>query len=117
MSASPFPLFAELAPEWEAADPTAERLIEGTPTASITTLFASVDGSVAAGTWRSSPGRWRVLYDETEYCRILEGEGAVIDDQGRVCEIGPGDEFMVPAGFRGEWLVRTPMTKRYVVIL
>ncbi|MCC6927001.1 MAG: DUF861 domain-containing protein [Novosphingobium sp.] len=36
---------------------------------------------------------------------------------GTVRPIGPGDEFVIPAGFSGEWLVEETMTKTWVIAL
>lgn len=110
-------LFAALDAAAEAADPPTDRVVAGTPRAIVAPLYESADGRVLAGTWTCSPGRWRIAYDETEYCRILAGRGALIGADGVVTPIAAGDEFVVPAGFAGEWLVEETMRKRYVVVL
>lgn len=101
----------------EAADPAADRVTAGAPRALNQTAYESPDGRVFVGTWSCSPGRWRVEYDETEYCRVLEGVGALIDEQGVVVALKAGDEFVIPAGFRGEWEVIDHIVKRYVIVL
>ena len=105
------------APLDEPASPPAERVIEGSPEGWARTDFESPDGRFSAGVWRCTPGRWRIAYDENEYCRILSGKGALIGEVGSLQPIGPGDEFVVPAGFRGEWLVEETMTKTWVIAL
>lgn len=101
----------------EPASPPADRLVSGQPEGWARTDFESPDGRFSAGVWRCTPGRWRIAYDENEYCRILSGKGAVIAADGTVRPIGPGDEFVIAAGFSGEWLVEETMTKTWVIQL
>ncbi len=101
----------------EAANPPKDRIVSGDPQAVVRLGYASPDGKFSAGTWTCTPGRWRVQYDEVEYCRILSGKGAVIDADGRAHPIKPGDEFVIPAGFVGEWSVEEEMTKTWVIVL
>ena len=75
----------------EAANPPKDRIVSGDPQAVVRLGYASPDGKFSAGTWTCTPGRWRVQYDEVEYCRILSGKGAVIDADGRAHPIKPGD--------------------------
>jgi uncharacterized protein len=105
------------APLTEAASPPTERLTDGQPAALARTDYESPDGRFSVGVWTCTPGRWRIAYDENEYCRILSGRGAVIAEDGSVRPIGPGDEFVIPAGFTGEWLVEETMTKTWVIAL
>lgn len=99
------------------AGPSPERIVSGKPVADAVNFYEGQGGQVQAGHWRCTPGRWRVSYDETEYCRIIEGSGALFDTAGRRTAIATGDEFVVPAGFVGEWEVVEAMTKTYVVVL
>lgn len=105
------------APVAEPASPLAERLTAGTPVGTARTDYESPDGRFSVGVWTCTPGRWRIAYDENEYCRILAGKGALIAADGSVQPIGVGDEFVVPAGFVGEWLVEETMTKTWVIAL
>lgn len=102
-------------PASEPASPPADRLISGNPVGLARTDYESPDGRFSAGVWTCTPGRWRIAYDENEYCRILSGKGALIGRDGTLSPIGPGDEFIVPAGFVGEWLVEETMTKTWVI--
>lgn len=104
-------------PLGEEASPPADRIVAGNPVGHARTDYESPDGRFSAGVWTCTPGRWQVCYDEEEYCRILSGKGAEIAGDGTFWPIGPGDEFIVPAGFRGEWLVEETMTKTWVIAL
>jgi uncharacterized protein len=110
-------LFSDQNPDPEPASPNPDRIVEGNPVASVRSFFESADERISIGSWTCEPGRWRVQYDETEYCRILEGTGEVIAHDGQVLAIEPGSEFVIPSGFRGEWRVITTITKRYVILL
>lgn len=97
----------------ETATPAPEKLIAGNP------VFTSWDiedaGGLYAGIWQSTPGKWRVEYDEWEYCHILEGHSILTDDGGAVHELRAGDAFVIRPGFRGTWEVVETTRKEYVI--
>ena len=101
----------------EPSNPPADRIIRGDPQATVQAQHESADGKFHVGIWTCSPGRWRIRYDEQEYCRILSGTGAVIDSAGKVHTLAAGDEIVIPPGFVGEWDVTETMTKTYVISL
>ncbi|HAT1546485.1 TPA: DUF861 domain-containing protein, partial [Aeromonas hydrophila] len=67
------------------------------------------------GFWACEPGRWAIHYTEHEYCQLLEGEAVIHDGQGGRLPLKPGDQFVIPAGFVGEWETLTPCRKLYVI--
>lgn len=69
------------------------------------------------GTWRSTPGKWRISYDEWEYCHILNGHSIITGDDGTVYEVREGDSFILRPGFSGTWEVVETTTKEYVIRL
>jgi uncharacterized cupin superfamily protein len=77
--------------------------------------FTDGTGRFFGGIWRSSPGAWRVSYTENELCVLTEGRVRITDDAGNTCTYGPGDCFVVPAGFRGLWEVLEPARKIYAI--
>jgi uncharacterized cupin superfamily protein len=106
------------------ADPTvavedyfiaAEKLIEGNPRQRVWLEYQDATGRFCAGLWESEPGAWRVRYTEEEYCRILAGRSVITDEAGRAVDVGPGDEFTIPAGFSGTWRVLETTRKRFVI--
>lgn len=103
--------------EPETGGPAPDRLLSGTPVFTTWNQHESGDGKRFAGVWRSTPGSWRVVYDEWEYCEILEGVSIVTGDDGRSLTVGPGDRFVLEPGFTGVWEVVETTTKRYVVVL
>ena len=70
-----------------------------------------------AGLWQSTPGAWRVSYDEWEYCRILAGRSVITGDDGTRLQVGPGDSFVIRPGFTGTWEVQETTRKDYVIVL
>ncbi|MBP2302255.1 cupin domain-containing protein [Azospirillum picis] len=111
----PLPALDRTTPE--AGAPAADRLLAGTPEFTTWNGYESGDGKRFAGTWRATPGAWRIVYDEWEYCEILEGESIVAHDDGRSWTLKAGDRFVIEPGFSGSWTVVATTTKQYVVVL
>lgn len=103
--------------EPETGAPAADRILSGSPVFTTWNGYDSADGKRFAGVWRSTPGAWRILYDEWEYCEILEGESIIAHDDGRSWTLKAGDRFVIEPGFQGSWTVVATTTKRYVVLL
>ena len=95
--------------------PAADRVISGSP--QFTTWNVEDRDGLYCGTWRSTPGKWRIQYDEWEYCRILEGISIITEDDGHSLELRAGDSFVLRPGFRGTWEVVETTTKEYVIRL
>ncbi len=109
--------FASISLDAVRSDPSEDRVIEGRPRASVRGLYTSPDGRFSVGEWTCTPGRWRVSYDETEYCRIISGYGTLTDHSGDRVPIIAGEEFVIPAGFAGEWEVIETMSKTWAIYL
>ena len=101
--------------EGEASPPSADRLISGTPETVVTNRYADPSGQFFAGDWGSSVGKWRVVYSEHEFCHLLEGKVVLTSDAGREWRFGPGDAWVIPAGFSGTWETLEPARKRYAI--
>ena len=105
------------AAEPEPGAPAEDRILSGAPVFTTWNEYESPDGKRFAGRWRSTPGAWRILYDEWECCEILEGVSTVRHADGRSWTLRAGDRFVIEPGFEGSWEVLETTTKRYVVIL
>lgn len=92
-----------------------DRLLAGDPTTTTRNFFSDPDGVFFAGIWESTRGRWRVTYSEYEFCHITRGRVRIEGPSGQRWEFGPGDTFVIPAGFAGVWDVIEPMAKLYVI--
>ena len=99
----------------EAAGPRPQTILAGTPLARAANQYADERGEFVCGVWNCTPGRWRIRYTEHEFCVILEGRVRIESAAGDSREFGPGDAFVVPAGFEGTWEVLEPCRKWYAV--
>jgi len=108
-----FPVSPSAAPEVER--PVPDRVIAGDPVFT-TWLLEDRDG-LYCGLWESTPGTWRVSYDEWEYCRILSGISILTEDGGPPVTLRAGDSFVLRPGFRGIWEVVETTRKDFVIRL
>jgi uncharacterized cupin superfamily protein len=102
--------------EAEIGAPAPDRLIAGDPKFK-TWNIEEQPGGLYAGVWESTPGKWRVQYDEWEYCRILSGVSILTEEGGRARRISSGDSFIIRPGFIGTWEVVETTRKEYVIRL
>lgn len=92
-----------------------DRVISGDPHHKTRTYFESDDGVLNAGTWTSTPGKWRAFTDRDEFCYIVSGHVRLIDEHGHAKTFKTGDAFLIPNGFSGFWEVIETTTKHYVI--
>jgi len=110
--------FLRLTPEAGTAEhdrPAPDRLIAGEPR--FTTWNAEERDGLYCGIWESTPGKWRISYDEWEYCRILSGRSVIAAEDGTEYRLQAGDSFILRPGFRGTWEVIETTRKDYVIRL
>jgi len=99
------------APEVSRPDP--DRVLSGDPVHSTWNLVER--GGLYCGIWESTPGCWRIVYDEWEYCRILSGVSVITDADGTAITLRAGDSFVLSPGFAGTWEVLETTRKDYVI--
>lgn len=92
-----------------------DRVVAGDPHHETKMLFNSPDGSLMAGTWTSTPGKWHAFADRDEFCMILSGHVKLISETGEEQEFRGGDAFLIPNGFRGYWDVIETTVKHFVI--
>ncbi|MFQ6776792.1 cupin domain-containing protein [Cereibacter sphaeroides] len=102
-----------VAPETER--PAPDRLIAGDPVH--TTWNLEERGGLFCGIWQSTPGKWRVRYEEWEYVRILEGHSILTSAAGEAVTLRAGDSWIIRPGFEGTWEVIETTVKDYVIRL
>jgi uncharacterized cupin superfamily protein len=95
--------------------PAPEKLLSGDPV--FTTWNAEERDGLYCGIWQSTPGKWRISYEEWEYCRILEGRSVITSDDGTEYPLSAGDSFILRPGFSGTWEVIETTRKDYVIRL
>jgi len=93
--------------------PAPDRLISGDPV--FTTWNHEETDGLYCGIWQCTPGKWRVIYDEWEYCRIISGVSVLTEDGGAARILRSGDSFIIRPGFRGTWEVLETTIKDYVI--
>ena len=94
--------------------PEPDRLLDGDPQLSLWNHYSDGTQQFHAGVWAATRGTWRVHYTEHEFCHILSGRVVIASEAERV-EFGPGDSFVVPAGFVGTWEVVADCRKLYAL--
>ncbi len=99
----------------EITRPAPEKVLAGDPVH--TTWNAEEKGGLYCGIWESTPGKWRIAYDEWEYCRILSGRSVIRDEEGTEYPLAAGDSFILRPGFRGSWEVIETTRKDYVILM
>lgn len=92
-----------------------DRVVEGDPHHETQLRFNSPDGSILAGTWKSTPGKWHTFADRDEFCVLLSGHAQLIAEDGSVQDFRGGDSFLIPNGFVGYWNVLEPTVKHFVI--
>jgi uncharacterized protein len=102
--------------EPESGAPAPDRLISGDPQFR-TWNVEERDGGLYAGIWESTPGKWRIVYDEWEFCHILSGVSIIAEEDGVARTVRAGDSFVLRPGFKGSWEVLETTRKEYVIKL
>ncbi|MER9017538.1 cupin domain-containing protein [Mesorhizobium sp. M0898] len=102
--------------EPEFGAPAPDRLISGDPKFR-TWNVEEQHGGLYAGVWEATPGKWRIEYDEWEFCHILSGVSVIAEDGGDARTVRAGDSFVLRPGFRGSWEVLETTRKEYVIKL
>jgi uncharacterized protein len=93
----------------------AAKVLVGSPRATVDNRYSDASQQFHCGTWTSTPGRWQVSYTEHEFCYLLEGRVRLVASDGATSEFGPGDAFVVPAGFSGTWETLESARKHYAI--
>lgn len=99
----------------EPADALPDRVLAGSGAAAAWNAFSDPTGRFHAGIWRAEPGIRAVSYTETELCVILEGRVRLAAADGSA-EFGPGDAFVIAAGFVGSWECIGAVAKIYAIL-
>ena len=101
--------------EAQESEVAADRLISGNPRTRVANYFNDPSQQFFAGRWSATRGTWRVRYTENELCVMTSGKVTIASDSGERSTFGPGDAFVVPAGFSGTWEVLEDCSKIYAI--
>lgn len=102
-------------PEFAEYDTPVDKCVVGQPHQRTWHHFTSADNKFLAGFWEAEPGCWKIRYSEYEFCRIISGRSVLRDANGNERRLSAGDNFVIPAGFEGEWEVLETTRKIYVI--
>ncbi len=95
--------------------PAADRVLAGSPEHRVWNYFTDDTQTFFAGRWSGTRGKWRVRYTENELCVMTAGRVVITSDLGERSAFGPGDAFVIPAGFSGTWEVLEDCAKVYAI--
>src|SRR5215813_762983 len=101
--------------ESQAVELDADRLIYGKPVTRVDNYFTDRTQQFFAGRWSATRGKWRVRYTENELCVMTAGRVVIESADGERSSFGPGDAFVIPAGFTGIWEVVEDCAKIYAI--
>jgi uncharacterized cupin superfamily protein len=99
--------------EWKPVDPN--KLIEGFPQTTYKILHAHPGKEFYTGIYECTPGKWKVIYEEEEFCTLVEGHAVLTSEEGLVQEYKAPDSFVIPAGFKGTWEAVTHVRKLFAI--
>jgi len=97
----------------ETERPDAGKVLAGDPVHTTWSL-EEVDG-LCCGLWQSTPGKWKIAYEEWEYVYIHQGHSVLTGDDGSVTHLKAGDSWIIRPGFTGTWEVIETTLKDYVI--
>ncbi len=101
----------------EAGAPDKDRVLAGNPTTRTWNVEETPDGKTYAGIWEATPGKWRIVYEEWEFCQVESGVSIVTGDDGTEVTLKAGDALVLRPGFTGTWEVIETTRKSYVIRL
>lgn len=99
--------------EWTPVAP--EKIISGTPKSTYKILYTSKSEELFTGIYECTAGKWKVSYNEDEFCTLIEGKLRMTSDTGDVQEFKAPDSFMIPSGYSGTWEPLTQLRKFFVI--
>lgn len=103
--------------EPETADLEGWVVVEGTPSMKTWVQHTSNDGSMISGYWEATPGTYHATYTQYEFVHMMEGRLTITPDGGTSVVLGPGDAFVVEAGFKGLWKIDETVRKHFCIKL
>ena len=117
MSVADLIVFSEHEAEYEESLTPAEKCVKGQPLQRTWNHYTSPDERFFSGLWEAEPGCWNIHYTEEEFCQIVAGRSVLRDSEGNERTVQAGDNFVIPAGFTGQWEVLETTRKIYVIYL
>ena len=80
-------------------------------------LWTSPDGGMETGVWECTPGRFTADRTQSaEICHLLTGRVTLHNGDGTSRDIGAGEMFVLPLGWRGEWTIHERTRKIFTMV-
>ncbi len=98
---------------WDAVE--ADRVVSGQPKRTHKMLYSSKSDEFHSGIYECTAGKWKVTYNEDEFCTLIEGHVRLTNEQGEAQDFMAPESFLVPSGFKGTWEAVTPVRKFFVI--
>ena len=98
----------------EEGTPAKDRILRGDPRTKTWILDETPDGKQFSGVWECTPGSWRVVYDEWEFCSFIAGLSVITEDGKPPMTVRAGDTVIFRPGFLGVWEVLETTRKLFV---
>jgi uncharacterized protein len=95
--------------------PVPQPVGEPVPAVRTQVVASSTNSRTRNGVWECSPGKFRRVVTQAEFCHFLEGECTFTPDKGESIEIRPGDLLFFPPNSMGVWDIRSTTRKVFVV--
>lgn len=90
-------------------------VIDGKPEEAAQIFWDQPIGAATVGIWTSEAGTVRfAAYPFDELCIIVEGALTLKGIDGTQERFAPGDLFIVPKDWAGDWIMEKPLSKFYV---
>ncbi|WP_158455657.1 cupin domain-containing protein [Pseudomonas fluorescens] len=101
-------------------EPTEDKInhpdvLSGEYTAKTWLHFSDESRSFISGVWEAEACEENFTSEQTEFCHILDGYVRLTDRRGISVNYGPGESFVIPAGFSGTWQNVGTVRKLFVI--
>ena len=77
--------------------------------------FRSGDERFSFGQWKRAPETGPMDLPYHEIAVIIEGEVEILEEDGTVHRVGPGDVLITPKGSRATWRALSPVKKFWAI--
>ena len=96
---------------------SADTVVEGTAQEQGHIFFTNAADNVNAGVWECTSCTERIRdYPFDQCCFVLEGSLTITDENGQSDTFGPGDAFIIPRGFNGDWQMTAQYKNFFVTV-
>jgi uncharacterized cupin superfamily protein len=99
--------------EWGPVAP--EKVLSGMPRCTYKILYTDPSKEFYTGVYECSPGKWRVHYEEDEFCALHEGHVRITTADGLMYEFKAPECYTLPAGFDGTFEALTYVRKYFAI--